>query len=124
MTRGACGTADGMIAGELSKVPWRHPFQARQPSRQALSDVRRMALVAKARAEAFEGRYFARPKAQKLLVQDAWNDYQPISKRDNDTWQTEQGRAKHLNRHLGQRLATALTLKDVDEYRTKRLAET
>jgi len=44
-----------------------------------------MALVAKARAEAFEGRYFARPKAQKLLVQDAWDDYQAISKRDNDT---------------------------------------
>jgi hypothetical protein len=65
-------------------------------------------LVAKARADAFEGRYFSRPKAQKLLVQDAWNDYQPISKRDNDTWQTEQGRAKHLNRHLGQKLATAL----------------
>ena len=29
------------------------------------------------------------PKAQKLLVQDAWNDYQPISKRDDDTWQRQ-----------------------------------
>ena len=50
--------------------------------------------------------------------------YQPISKRDNDTWQSEEGRAKHLIRHLGQKLAAGLTVKDVDEYRTKRLAET
>jgi site-specific recombinase XerD len=50
--------------------------------------------------------------------------YQPISKRDNDTWKSEEGRAKHLNRHLGQKLAAGLTVKDVDEYRTKRLAET
>ena len=83
-----------------------------------------MALVAKARAEAFEGRYFDRPKASKLLVEDAWKAYQPISKRDNDTWKSEEGRAKHLNRHLGQKLAAGLTVKDVDGYRTKRLAET
>ena len=44
-----------------------------------------VALVAKARAEAFEGRYFDRPKASKLFVEDAWKAYQPISKRDNDT---------------------------------------
>ena len=50
--------------------------------------------------------------------------YQPISKRDNDTWKSEEGRAKHLNRHLGQKLAAGLTVKDVDEYRTKRLGET
>ena len=37
--------------------------------------------------------------------------------------QSEEGRAKHLNRHLGQKLATALTVKDVDESRTRRLAE-
>src|ERR1700694_2480142 len=83
-----------------------------------------MALVAKARAEAFEGRYFDRPKASKLLVEDAWKTYQPISKRDNDTWKSEEGRAKHLVRHLGQKLAAGLTVKDVDEYRMKRLAET
>ncbi len=72
-----------------------------------------VALVAKARAEAFEGRYFDRPKASKLLVEDAWKAYQPISKRDNDTWKSEEGRAKHLNRHLGQKLAAGLTVKEV-----------
>jgi len=83
-----------------------------------------VALVAKARAEAFEGRYFDRLKASKLLVEDAWKAYQPISKRDNDTWKSEEGRARHLTRHLGQKLAAGLTVKDVDEYRTKRLGET
>jgi integrase len=83
-----------------------------------------VALPAKARAEAFEGRYFDRSKASKLVVEDAWKAYQPISKRNNDTWQSEEGRAKHLTRHLGQKLAAGLTVKDVDEYRTKRLAET
>ena len=82
-----------------------------------------VALAAKARAEAFEGRHFDRPKASKLVVEDAWKAYQPVSKRDNDTWQSEEGRAKHLIRHLGQKLATGLTVKDVDEYRTRRLAE-
>lgn len=47
-----------------------------------------------------------------------------LSSRDNDTWQTEDGRARHLVRHLGQKLAAGLTVKVVDEYRTKRLAET
>ncbi len=83
-----------------------------------------VALVAKARAEEFEGRYFDRPKASKVIVEGAWKAYQPISKRDNDTWKSEEGRAKHLVRHLGQKLAAGLTVKDVDEYRTKRLAET
>jgi len=82
-----------------------------------------VALVAKARAEAFEGRYFDRPKASKLVVEEAWKAYQPVSKRDNDTWQSEEGRAKHLNRLLGQRLAAELTVKDVDAYRTQRLGE-
>src|SRR3954469_9754538 len=50
----------------------------------------------------------------KLLVEDAWKAYQPISKRDNDTWKSEEGRAKHLTRHLGNKLAAGLTVKDVD----------
>ena len=83
-----------------------------------------VALAAKMRAEAFEGRFFDRPKASRLIVEDAWKAYQPISKRDNDTWQSEEGRARHLLRHLGKKLAAGLSVKDVDEYRTKRLGET
>ena len=82
-----------------------------------------MALVAKRRAEAFEGRYFERPKTSKLVVEEAWKAYQPISERDNDTANSESGRAKHLVRVLGQRVAAELTVKDVDEYRTTRFGE-
>jgi len=58
------------------------------------------ALVAKARAEAFEGRL--RPsKASKLLVGGRMEGLPAISKRDNDTWKSEEGRAKHLTRHPG-----------------------
>ncbi|HUJ27031.1 MAG TPA: site-specific integrase, partial [Myxococcales bacterium] len=39
-------------------------------------------------------------------------------------WLSEKGRAKHLVRLVGQRVAVELTVKDVDEYRTKRLGET
>jgi len=82
-----------------------------------------MALVAKARAKAFEGRYFDRPKASKLTVANAWNAYQPVSERDNDTWLSEKGRAKHIVRFLGPRVTAELTVKDIDEYRTRRLGE-
>lgn len=83
-----------------------------------------MALVAKARAEAFEGRYFDRAKKPTLTVAQAWEAYKPISKRDNDTWQSEAGRAKQLIRILGPPLASGLTVKDVDSYRTQRMGET
>src|SRR5712664_3872592 len=47
------------------------------------------ALVAKARANAFEGRYFDRLEKPKLTVAEAWAHYEPINKRDNDSWQTK-----------------------------------
>ncbi|HWE22977.1 MAG TPA: site-specific integrase, partial [Myxococcales bacterium] len=76
------------------------------------------------RIDAFEGRYFERTKPSKITVEDAWTAYKPISERDNDTWLSERGRASHLLRHLGKKLAASLTVKEVDEYRTKRLGET
>ncbi|MEW5852419.1 MAG: site-specific integrase [Myxococcota bacterium] len=82
-----------------------------------------MALVAKVKAEAFEGRFFERHKAPELTVLEAWEAYKPVSERDNDTHQTEVGRAAHLVRLLGPRKAATLTVKDVDEYRGKRLSE-
>lgn len=78
------------------------------------------ALVSKVKTEAFEGRYFDRVRVPKITVTKAWEDYEPVSKRDNDTWQSEAGRAKHLKRILGPQLVASLTVKDIDEYRTKR----
>jgi integrase len=81
-------------------------------------------LVAKRKADAFEGRYFDKPKAVTLTVAELWGDYEPITKRDNDSWQSDTGRAVHLLRHLGDRRVMTFTLGEVDAYRTKRLAET
>lgn len=83
-----------------------------------------LALIAKARADAFEGRYFARARPNTLTVEGAWKAYEPVSRRDNDTWQTEVARARHLVRHFGRTLAVRLTEGDVDAYRMARLGET
>lgn len=56
-------------------------------------------------------------------VADLWNDYAPVSRRDNDTHATERGRAAHLIRHMGARPASALSLADIDKYRGARLEE-
>lgn len=53
----------------------------------------------------------------------AWKAYAPAAERDNDSWATDQGRAKHLLRHLGSMQADRLPLKDVDAYRDARLKE-
>lgn len=82
-----------------------------------------MALAAKAKAESFEGRFFDRLQSSKLTVADAWKAYEPKGLRDNDAWLTDKGRAAHLLRHLGARRAVGLSLQDVEEYRTLRLAE-
>ncbi|HTP24062.1 MAG TPA: site-specific integrase [Anaeromyxobacteraceae bacterium] len=82
-----------------------------------------VALVAKARADAFEGRYFERLEKPKLTVAEAWGHYEPINKRDNDSWQSEEGRARQFIRHLGSLKATELSQRHVDEYRTRRLGE-
>jgi hypothetical protein len=64
-----------------------------------------VALLAKRRTEAFEGRFFERQKEATLTVTEAWALYEPISRRDNDTWSTDTGRWKHLQRHLGAKTA-------------------
>ena len=38
-----------------------------------------MALAAKLRADAFEGRFFDRPKTPKVTVRQLWEDWKPIS---------------------------------------------
>jgi integrase len=80
-------------------------------------------LAAKVKAEAFESRFFTRQKKWTATVRELWQAYEPISKRDNDSWQTTSGRARHLLRHLGGERPMQLSLKHVDEYRNRRLRE-
>lgn len=75
-------------------------------------------------AAAYEGRFFDRAKEPPATVRQLWSEYEPITKRDNDSWQSDVGRAAHLVRLLGDRRASRLTRGDVEEYRTKRQAET
>lgn len=82
-----------------------------------------VALLAKAKADAFEGRHFQRAKPSRFTVRDAWEAYKPVSERDNRSWQTDLGRGAHLMRHLGGRVAEQLSQRDVDQYRTARLRE-
>lgn len=74
--------------------------------------------------EAYEGRFFDRVKESTATVRELWSEYEPITKRDNDSWRSDVGRAAHLVRLLGDRRASRLTRGDVEEYRTKRQAET
>jgi integrase len=83
-----------------------------------------VALAAKIKAEAFEGRFFDRAKAHKATVRQLWEDWRPISERDKASWQDDVSRSKHLLEHLGDRVAQALNRGDIDEYRNLRLAET
>ena len=83
-----------------------------------------VALLAKVRAETFEGKYFERVRPSALTVAQAWDLYEPVGKRDNDAWRTDAGRAKHLLRHLGYKRVATLSEADVDSYRAARLGET
>jgi integrase len=65
----------------------------------------------------------ALPGPNALTVAALWAIYEPVSRRDNDSWQTERGRAQHLVRHLGSKVASTLSLDDVENYRTGRLEE-
>jgi integrase len=82
-----------------------------------------LALAAKIRSEAFETGHFGKAREYGLTVEQAWNYYLPVSKRDNRSWQTEAGRASHVLNHLGRKKAAKLTLADIDHYRTKRFSE-
>ncbi|MGZ3485218.1 MAG: tyrosine-type recombinase/integrase [Gemmatimonadaceae bacterium] len=81
------------------------------------------ALIAKVRTESFEGRWFDRVKTSTVTVASVWQAYEPISKRDNDTWRTDKGRAAHLLEHMGAKRAVKLNAGDVDAYRNARLGE-
>jgi hypothetical protein len=59
------------------------------------------ALQAKVKAASFEGRFFEMAHAPKLTVAEAWTLYEPVTRRDNDSWQSDVGRARSVVRHLG-----------------------
>ncbi len=80
-----------------------------------------LAVAAKARTESFEGTFLGRRRLPRHTVAELWKSYAPAAERDNDSWATDQGRAKHLLRHLGTMQADRLTLKEVDAYRDTRL---
>ena len=80
-------------------------------------------LLAKLQIDAFEGRWFDRQLEAKTTVEDCWKAWAPITLRDNDSWQSDIDRARHLVEHLGPRRAAKLTRKDVEEYRQKRFKE-
>ena len=82
-----------------------------------------LALEAKIRAEAFEGRFFDRLRVPKVTVTQLWKEWEPISRRDKDSWQSDVARARYLCAVLGERVASGLTQRDVDEYRNRRLAD-
>jgi integrase len=83
-----------------------------------------VALAAKLKAQAFEGKYFDRAKPVTVTVAEAWGLYRPTGERDNRSFATDDGRAKHLIRLLGARRVMELTRGDVDAYRNQRLGET
>jgi integrase len=91
----------------------------RIPTREQAEAYERKMLV-----EAYEGRFFDRVKGPTASVRKLWAEYEPITKRDNDSWRSDVGRAAHLVRLLGDRRASRLTRGDVEEYRTRRQTET
>ena len=74
----------------------------RIPSREQAEAYERKMLV-----EAYEGRFFDRAKEPTATVRQLWAEYEPITKRDNDSWRSDVGRAAHLLRLLGDRARRA-----------------
>jgi integrase len=93
--------------------------QKRIPTREQAEAYEHKLLV-----EAYEGRFFDRAKEPTASVRELWTEYEPITRRDNDSWRSDVGRAAHVLRILGSRRASRLTRADVEEYRTRRQAET
>ena len=80
-------------------------------------------LERKVLADAFEARWYPGQKMKPLSVKEAWEDYAPISRRDNDSWRSDRTRSATIIRHLGHLNVLGLSLKHVDDYRTARFAE-
>jgi len=101
--------ADGRLKRfRKSKVPTREQAEA---------------LEGKVKAASFEGRFFEMARPPTLTVAEAWALYEPVTRRDNDSWQSDVGRALFLIRHLGREQVMSLNQARIDAYRTARLGE-
>jgi integrase len=76
------------------------------------------------KAASFEGRFFEMAHAPRLTVAEAWALYEPVTRRDNDSWQSDVGRARSVVRHLEREQVMNLNEARIDQYRTARLGET
>jgi len=118
--------------GTDGKRSWRVDFRIKVPDGRTRRIIRKglatkkqaEMLIVKAKADAFSGRYFDRPPARRMTVDEAWTRFAPISRRDKRSWQTDAGRAAHIVRHLGSIVAADLTLRQIDRYRALRATET
>jgi integrase len=81
------------------------------------------ALEAKTLQEIFDDTYFENRRREVVTVKQLWDEYEPIAKRDNASYESDRGRSEHVLRHLGDRDAMSLTRVDVEEYRRTRLEE-
>jgi integrase len=83
-----------------------------------------VAYAAKLKADAFEGRFFdVKKEKPSPTVAELCAMYEPKSRREKKSWQSDVARSRYLCRHLGTRFVTTLTQRDIDEYRELRLAE-
>lgn len=80
-------------------------------------------LEAKLKADSFDGEYFDRVRPSTLTVEEAWKLYEPVTRANNDSWQSDVGRAMHFCRHLGSRKCVSLTVEDINDYRARRSTE-
>jgi integrase len=81
-------------------------------------------LLAKLQLDSFEGRYFQQRLEGEIRVVDCWKAWEPITKRDNDSYRSDVIRARAIVRLLGQHRAAMLNRADIEAYRQKRFSET
>ena len=113
------------------KTAWMVDLTARLPTGQEVRFRKRKiatkeqakALEAKKLDEIFQGTYFAQRRTAGITVEQLWKQYEPITKRDNASYQSDRGRAVFILRHLGDHEAMKLGRSDVEAYRTTRLEE-
>ena len=98
------------------KIAWMVDLTATLPSGQEVRFRQRKiatkeqarALEAKKFEEIFQGTYFEQRRASALTVRQLWEQYEPITKRDNSSFESDQGRAECILSHLGDREAMKL----------------
>jgi integrase len=120
-TSNAIRARSGSFQRPFTSRKWRQEVRFRK--RKIATKEQAKALEAKKLQEIFEGTYFQQRRTTALTVRQLWEQYEPITKRDNESYASDRGRAEQLLRHLGVREAMKLGRSDVETYRAKRLEE-